>query len=328
MSKNNKQAKDSKKISKTTSEVKTESVKTTTTLPANLPEDKNITIKSTKEKMLAFLKAVAIESGNHNDKVSTNLGERIVYALQNSAKATKSDLFDMVREAQDYLSAISAKKPAVAAENEKKPAAKPTLKKKPEIVKTDTGKAPAKAPEKPAKAEAPKKPTTKAKKPEKTEPEKPTVTTKQTGKFVDLPTAVMFPKEIDVKNLGKLTLCSDEFQTMEDVAKAFSEGRRIYILAYWNPVQIQQFSYSESYNCLPIKSFPDDLDVLELVFFAERTKKLWANSLYTEAMYVFLNADMDYLEAKNPYTGESFKARVSNGLEFEVYELTSESEAK
>lgn len=335
MKKNNNTKAKETKISKTTSEVKTESVKTTATEPAKKPmtateERVNITIKDSKEKMLKFLKATAIFTGNQRDAESKNLGERLVYALEHAAKSTKAELFELVKESQDYLFNINLKTSKVAAETEKKPAAKPTLTKKaakPQITKTDTGKAPAKAPEKPAKAEAPKKPTTKAKKPEKTEPEKP-VTSKQTDKFGNLPTAVMFPKEYVVKDLGKLVLCSDKFKSMEDVAKAFNEGRHIYFLSYWNAVQIQQFKYSESYYCLPTKSFPDDLDVMEPVFYAERTKKMWCNSLYSEAMFMFFDTEVEYIESKNPYTGEDFKARVSNGMEFEIYELIEESEAK
>lgn len=323
MSKNNTKAKEST-ISKK-SEVKTEIVKTTAQAakPQTPTEERvNISMKDTKEKMLKFIKAVAIITGNQSDKNSKNLGERLVYALEHAAKSTKAEIFDMVKEAQDYLNALNAKAKPAAVETEKKPVKKPTL------VKKD-GKPAAAAPKTEPEKPAPKKATSKSEKTTpKTEDKKPAVKSTQNNKFGDLPTAVMFPKEYVVKDLGKLVLCSDKFKSMEDVAKAFNEGRHIYFLSYWNAVQIQQFKYSESYYCLPTKSFPDDLDVLEPVFYAERTKKMWCNSLYSEAMFMFFDTEVEYIQSKNPYTGEDFKARVSNGMEFEIYELIEETEAE
>lgn len=333
MSKNNTKAKESAISEK--SEVKTESVKTTAQAakPQTPTEERvNISMKDTKENMLKFIKAVAIITGNQSDKNSRNLGERLVYALEHAAKSTKAEIFDMVKEAQDYLNALNAKAKPAAVETEKKPVKKPTL------VKKDgkpTAPAPKTEPEKPApkKTEA-KKPT--AKKPEKTTPKttpkteekESAVKSTKNNKFGKLPTAIMFPEEIEVQDLGKLRIAPDTFTSMEDVAKAFESGKRIFFVAYWNEAQIKQFQYQAAYACLSVKSFKDDLDILEPVFYGDRTKKMWCNSLYTEGMFTFYDDEVKHIVSKNPYNGEDFRVRVSNGMEFEIYELIEETEAE
>ena len=327
MSKNNTKAKEST-ISKK-SEVKTDSVQTTAQAakPQTPTEERvNISMKDTKEKMLKFIKAVAIITGNQSDKNSKSLGERLVYALEHAANSTKAEIFDMVKEAQDYLNALNAKANPVAVETEKKPVKKPTL------VKKDGKPAatPKTEPENPAPKTEAKKPT--AKKPEKTTPKtedkKPLVKTTDNKKLGHLPTAVMFPDTIDIEGLGKLHLVPDDFTSMADVAKAFESGRRIYFACYWDEAQIQQFQYEAAFRCLPVKSFKDDLDITEPVFYGDRTKTMWCNSLYTEAMYTFFEHEVQYRTSKNPYSKEDFRVRVSNGMEFEIYELIEESEAK
>lgn len=320
--KNNTKAKEST-ISKK-SEVKTESVKTTAQAakPQTPTEERvNISMKDTKEKMLKFIKAVAIITGNQSDKNSKNLGERLVYALEHAAKSTKAEIFDMVKEAQDYLNALNAKAKPAAVETEKKPVKKPTL-----VKKDGKPAAPKTEPEKPAPKKAA------AKKPEKTTPKtedkKPAVKSTQNNKFGKLPTAIMFPEEIEVKDLGKLRIAPDTFTSMEDVAKAFESGKRIFFVTYWNAAQIKQFQYQAAYACLPVESFKDDLDILEPVFYGDRTKKMWCNSLYTEGMFTFYDDEVKHIVSKNPYNGEDFRVRVSNGMEFEIYELIEETDAE
>ena len=53
-------------------------------------------------------------------------------------------------------------------------------------------------------------------------------------------------------------------------------------------------------------------------------KRMWANSVYSEAMFRFENEDITHIEDTNPYTDDKFRVRVSNGMEFELYELTTE----
>lgn len=328
MSKNNTKAKESPISEK--SEVKTETTQTTAQAakPQTPTEEKvNISMKDTKENMLKFIKAVAIITGNQSDKDSRNLGERLVYALEHAAKSTKAEIFDMVKEAQDYLNALNAKAKPAAVETEKKPVKKPTL------VKKD-GK-PADAPKTEPEKPAPKNPEAKkpaAKKPEKTTPKteekESAVKSTKNNKFGKLPTAIMFPKEIEVQDLGKLRIAPDDFKSMEDIAKAFESGKRIFFVTYWNAAQIQQFQYQAAYSCLSVKSFKDDLDILEPVFYGDRTKKMWCNSLYTEGMFTFYDDEVKHIVNKNPYSGEDFRVRVSNGMEFEIYELIEETEAE
>lgn len=178
-----------------------------------------------------------------------------------------------------------------------------------------------------------KKPTTakteKKAEPKKTEEKKDLVSTvPQTAGAV--PVAKMFPKELTVKDLGKLVIANDKYKNMADIAKAMnpddgSEPIQFYIATYWTARHIKEFNYSLTHEVKPIKAFPNDLDLLEPVYYCENNKRIWCASLYTEAMFGFNNEDIEPVEDKDPYTNEKFMIRVSNGMEFEIYTLEEQA---
>lgn len=257
-----------------------------------------VTAKNTKDEMLRFLEA--IKSVIKDTAVLKNIQD----TLDNASHLKKSEVLSTVEQAQSILMPTI---PEVAddalTENEVK-----TTKKKPTVKKTVENAVKPKA-TKTAKA--------------KTSETKDSVvqTTEQIGM---LPVAKVFPEELKVENLGTLKRADDSYKTMEDVAKALEAGKQFYFACYWTPRQIKEYQYSVVNVVNPVKEFPNDLDILEPVYFCENLKRMWANSVYSEAMFWFENDDIQHIEDTNPYTGEKFRVRVSTGMEFELYELSTE----
>lgn len=285
-----------------------------------------VTMSNNKQDMLRFL-----ESIRETIKDDKSMSERVEYTLNNYKKARKSEVFEVVEEVQDkFMPTLfddveeeeefkldfpddeeefkldvsadeeetvekSAKKPPV--ENEvKKPA--PAKKVKPAVKKS---------------AENTTENTTKK--------DKGVKAVKQIG---SLPVAKMFPEELAVDNLGVLRRADSSYKTMEDVAKALEEGKQFYFACYWSERHVKEFKYSAVNMVEAVKKFPNDLDILEPVYFCENLKRMWANSVYTEAMFFFENEDITHVEDTDPYNGDKFKVRVSSGMEFEIYELVQE----
>lgn len=145
-----------------------------------------------------------------------------------------------------------------------------------------------------------------------------------------VPVAKMFPKELTVKDLGKLVIANDKYRSMDDIAKAMnpddgSEPIQFYLATYWTARHIKEFSYSAVNMVKPVKSFPNDLDLLEPVYYCENNRRIWCASLYTEAMFGFDNDAIEPVKDKDPYNNEEFEVRVSNGMEFEIYILDEQA---
>jgi len=136
----------------------------------------------------------------------------------------------------------------------------------------------------------------------------------------------MFPKTLEIEGLGTLSVAPDNYKTMGDIATALESGKQFYFVTYWTKRQIKEFSYTENYHTNSVKEFPNDLDILEPCYYCNGLKRIWANSLYTEAMFMFNPDDIEHVDDTNPYSGEKFKVRVSNGMEFELYELVNSAE--
>ena len=272
-----------------------------------------VTMKNSKEQMLRFLEATYPTIKDNKD-----VAKRVEYTLGNHEKAKKSEVFEVVEEVQEVLMTMPENVPTeeekpVPVENEVKKSPKKPKVKKSEPVENEV--------KKPAKTKA--KPTVK-KTEEKTKKDTKEVTAPTAAKLPETawPLAMMFPQELTVPNLGKLKAVPET--TMEDIVKRLSDGKQYFFACYWTARQIKEFSYSEARNVPCPKSFPNDLDILEPVYFCDGIKRMHAISLYTEALFSF-NADaLEHVEDTNPYTGEKFRIRVSNGMEFELYELVQD----
>ena len=268
----------------------------------NTTKNVKVTMSNNKQDMLRFL-----ESIREIIKDDKSLSERVEYTLNNYKKARKSEVFEVVEEVQDkFMPTLfdqveeSGESELDVSADEEETVEKPAKK---TIIENEVKKL------KPKKAS-----TTKKLSPEEI---KSPVSTES------LPLAVLFPEELDIPNLGKLKAVPDT--DMQELAKALNdEGRQFFFATFWTPKMIKEYSYAETREVNKVKSFPNDLDILQPVYFCEGLKRMWANSLYTEAMFCFNEDSLEHLVEKNPYNGEPYRIRVSRGMEFELYELVQE----
>lgn len=264
-----------------------------------------VTMKNSKQEMLRFLEAVLNDTLRKSNK---DLSVRVESVLDNNTSAKKADVFKVVDEVQNYLLGEPVKSAPV--ENEvKKPKLSASKKK-------DTKDSEKTKPEASKKAE-----------PKEVKTSEPKVIEAPVLSENSMPLAMVFPKELTVPNLGKLRAVPET--SMDDLAKAMTEdGRHFYFACYWTPRMIKEYFYAEAREVNKVKSFPNDLDILEPVYFCDGIKRMWANSVYTEAMFRFNEDSLEHIVEKNPYNGEQFRIRVSSGMEFELYELIEEDTTK
>ena len=97
------------------------------------------------------------------------------------------------------------------------------------------------------------------------------------------------------------------------LATEIEQGKNIVVLSIWTKRDLKQFSY-DPYNIQqkPIKEFPNDFDVLEIVHASSDGLVAYGVSAITEVMSTFLPEDF----ATDKETG----SRFCNGLEFQLYE--------
>lgn len=262
---------------------------------------------------------VNLLSGITKMKLDKNLMDRVKYTLTQAkkslAKVTLSDLRELISEVQ--LVAAGSITNAVPAEASlKKPSkSKDKKSKKSEPVEEPTEK------DDEEEDEEEEKPAKKSKglKKVKTAPQK-------VPKNGFLPVASMFPEELSIETTdGEITLkrVHEKYHSVQEIREATENGVSLFIAAYWTKLHIKKYGYKEQYSLMndAPKSFPDDLDILNVVVACDSMERVFAMSNYTEAMYRFDKPDFDPIEDEDPSDGSKFTVRVSNGLEFEVYEL-------
>ena len=245
----------------------------------------------TKTSLVNNLKALAPQVA----KVSEDLALRIDKALKNK-KTTGEELEKLLNEAIALGNAPAPAAPVV--ENE----VKPTEKKKAAL-----------------------KPAEKKKVENKPEPKKEDSSVKSLKTTADNrpATALMFPDhistEVDGNTMKFRKAKPDEFNTIKSVVDVMNTGKPVIFACYWTARHIKQFNYGDSFNCEQPKAFKNDLDLAQACVESLKLKKLWCMSIYTDAMYWFHETDLEPVEDTNPYTGDKYLVRVSNGMEFEIY---------
>lgn len=269
--------------------------------------------KATKGDLLTFLKGMPVKYFAAN----TNFCERVAYTLARAGesvkKVTVADLKELIVEAQSILSTPAPAEASVKTKKDKPAPVEASVKTK---GKSKAKPAPVEDEDEEEVVEKPKK---KAKKlGVKTAPQK----APKTSKF--LPVASMFPEEIEFETddgVQTLTRVHDKFRNTQEIRDALENGESLFIAAYWTKRHIKQYEYKETFSLLNEvpKSFPDDLDILNIVLACDTMERVYAMSTYTEAMYRFDKPDFEPVEDEDPSDGSKFTVRVSNGLEFEVY---------
>ena len=240
------------------------------------------------------MSTVLAKMSKNKVKGATELLNRVVNAVDNSAKTKVDDLIALHNEVIQFgqkLAVENSVKPKAATKTAEKPKASPKKSEKPKV-------------------------------------EEPLVEAVfQIGG--NIPVARMFPETLEMKDLGKLVRADAKYDTMESVAEALEAGAQFYFATYWTKRHIKQFDYDGQTLTKGATSFPNDLDILEPVFYCERIKRIWAASLYTEAMFCFDNDTLKHIEDTNPYNeSDKFRVRLCNGMEFELYELAPVAETK
>jgi hypothetical protein len=126
---------------------------------------------------------------------------------------------------------------------------------------------------------------------------------------------VTFPDSITHKLLGTLTAQPDKYTTMKEIAEAVNSGKNLVFACHWTKKQIGEFNYAQTFDVkVPRDGFENDLDLLQLTYVCETVNKLYALSTDTEAMFKLDEEDFIKIDG----------IRYSNGMEFEVYEITAE----
>ena len=287
-----------------------------------------ITEKTTKKGLIDYLKSVEVK-----DK---NLAERISYAVKmfakDQTKVLKSDLFDLANEVMTALTPAPA--PVEASLKPKKTLGKSKKSEEPveeapaeteEEVEETEDEAPAEKPE--PKKNGKKSSLKKSDKDSKKKTEVESLPPASTVGSDNLPSAKMFPAEIDHPELGKIVACTGAYTTYAEILKALEEEKTLYFACYWTKRQIREFQYAASKMIKPevVKNgFPYDLDILMAVLPCETMERVFAMSRITEALFQFEGEDFKPVEDVDPRSGEKFQIRVSAGMEFEIYRPADE----
>ena len=264
-----------------------------------------MTARNSKKEMFAEVERVL----KNAPVLEKNWVDRAKYALKAGLdKCTKTDLLGLLKDVADVVVGTPA-----PVENSPKPSLKKSGKKtaKAEEVVEETAEAEETAEEKPKKNS------------KSLKASKPKVETAKEYSKKTLPTAKIFPKTIEVKDLGTLEVRNEEFKTVTDIAEALNEGREIYFAGYWTPRHIKEFNYAYNHQVNCPKSFDNDLDIMMAVVTCTNVDRVWCMSAYTEAMFAFDNEALEPVSDKDA-NGEAYAVRVCNGMEFEIYERVAE----
>lgn len=282
-------------------------MKTTKNVKANTTAKSTGAEKSETSRLVSAVKNLKAVLPNITDKRLANKVSKALTAKTSTANSLEKLLDEVIKSGMPKKAVV---------ENEvktKKTIKKSTPKEEP---KTET-----KVAKKPVAKKSEEKAT--AKKPTATKKESPVKSVKTTGD-VKPPIALLFPdtltKEIDGEKVTLRKAEDDEFTTLAEIAEATEEGKIIVMAGFWSARHIKEYDYTRTFMVSKApKSFPDDLDLAQGVTISEMNKKFFAMSIYTEGMYVFYESELAPIEDVNPYTGEKFSVRVSNGMEFAVY---------
>lgn len=276
----------------------------------------NITKRTTKQGLVKFLTNAVIEG--------KDLGQRVKYALdmftKDMTKVTKNDLWELTEEVLATMTSTPA--PVEASLKPK------GLKKKEEPVEEDLDAEEEEPEEEVDIKKAPAK-KGKAKTGKTKEQEVETLPPVSNAGVDNLPSAKIFPKEIDHDELGKLVSCAGSYKTYAEVLKALEEDKTLYFACYWSKRHLKAYSYADSFGVtVPKEGFPYDLDIVMAVLPCETIERIFAMSRITEALYRFEGEDFMPLEDVDPRSGDKFQIRVSAGMEFEIYRPADEDIVK
>lgn len=253
--------------------------------------------KMNKAEMAKFVKSNA-------KKVSDNLREMITYTLKmykdNPKLVTAQDFRDLIKDINAELAEATPQASAASLKKEKteKPVKKKAKKEEPKEEAKET-----------TEEEKPKK---KAKgKKKKTKKLESGVEKSEETTTIDL--AGVFKEEIETP-LGVIKK-DDSIKNIKDVAKVLEKGEKEVMCAiYWTERHLEQFAYSTVEAIAQPESFPNDLDLISIIFVAPDNSLMVGVSAYTFVPCVIENKSMKQKKG----------IRYNYGAEFNVYTLDAE----
>lgn len=255
--------------------------------------------KMSKSGMIGFLKDKfdSLKDEKLTDTIADVLGK-----VTNDSKSVSAEILaNLVADVQDALSSASP-----IAENQ----ANPDAKKRPLKKSKAKNEKPEEAQDNPTEdSDEPKKTKkTVSKKPdEEKKVEKPATPTVEDESRV-VPVAKFFPEKF-VNETGSYVV-DLEIDSIEKLQKAMEAGKSIVIANYWNKRALQQFSYDQlGLLKKRVTEFPNDLDLLQVVYISDDSRFLYAISLYTEIIWVYESKEFKVYEG----------LRFSSGVEFNLY---------
>lgn len=293
-----------------------------------------ITEKTTKQGFVTILKDYL-----KSNVVDKNLSERIQYALdmfaKDMTKVSKTDLRDLAVEAVEALKALTpapaSPAPVEASLKPKKSGAKKPVKaeepEETEEAEEEAEEAPAEEVKPDPKKSGKKSSLKKSNKDSKKKTEVESLPAASNVGVDRLPSAKMFPAEIDHPELGKIVACTGAYTTYAEILKALEEEKTLYFACYWTKRHIREYQYAQAKMIDPkvVKNgFPLDLDILMAVLPCETMERVFAMSRMTEALFQFEGEDFKPVEDTDPRSGDKFQIRVSAGMEFEIYRPAEE----
>lgn len=251
--------------------------------------------KMTKAEMIAKLEGVETKDKTLKGQIDYTLKK----VKENIKNVTSVDLAELLAQVSTLPAVETSPKPKLTTKNK---ASTPAPKEE---------KAPAKSKEKPKMSEK--------KKDYKKIEEGKVITAPQAMKNGRPEQAKYFPKKITLPDGTDILSCYNAYTTHAEVVEAINEGKTLYFACYWTAKHLKQFDYAGVTSTNPPKAFPHDLDIMSAIVACENIKRIWAMSLYTEALFAFESEDFAYVKDNDPKTDEPYKVRVAEGLEFEIY---------
>ena len=276
--------------------------------------------KMTKQQLIDFLKGAKVKDKG----LATEVKEALATFAKDQTKVLKATLAELATKvATAQIKGATTVSTVEASLKPKAPTKKETPKKVEEPVEEEVEE------EVEEVEETPKKKTTLkkggSKKAEQPKQQKVETLAPATNVGADhLPSAKIFPAEIDYPELGKLVACTGAYTTYAEVLKALEEDKTLYFACYWTKRQIKEYGYNSLLLVeAPKAGFPYDLDMTMAVLPCETIERIFTMSRITEALYRFDGEDFEYLKDKDE-NGNEFQIRVCAGMEFEIYRPADE----
>lgn len=200
-------------------------------------------------------------------------------ALVKGEKIAKRDLLDLLDDCFAVVASAESKP-----DKEKPSKKKQTTSKKESSLKSKKQKDAEQTEE-----EKPKQSNGKGKKsePAKEQSAEPKAEKKAEGNKVDF--SKVFPEEFEDED--NVYTRADDIKNIKDIRKAIENGDDLYIVRYISKKILNEMGYCDG-QVKALKEFPDDRDIMAILYVGEKAQIYYALSTYTEAMLSYTGTNM------------------------------------